>query len=326
MKRREAAGRQGAKRPGGKKRKLPAAAYYVLCLVLLSGALLLYAGKTLKGPSAVPEYKDAPEAVPAETAGLSVRIIPASPTSVDSLTALVYGARDSMTFQWAVNGEAVEGVNGATLQSGGYGRGDEVRVYVTADGSEVSESVVIGNVLPVVKGVTLNPVVIHRGIDITAAPVGADIDGDVVNYRYQWIINGEEQAVETDLALKGDRFKRGDKVTVRLVPYDTKGEGAGFTPPPITIPDAPPMFTSVPPESFSSRTYVYMVSVEDADGDHVSLSLAKAPKGMGIDEKGRISWEITDKDAGVHPVEIVADDGYGSRTVQSYEINIQKPE
>lgn len=180
---------------------------------------------------------------------------------------------------------------------------------------------------PKVVSVSLDPPDrVYRGVDITAVPKGEDPDGDEIRFRYQWVINGEEPVAEDSPVLKGDRFKRGDWVSVHITPSDQEGEGEVFRPLPIVIPDAPPKFTSTPPMEFKALRYAYQAAAEDPDGDPVTFSLASAPHGMRIDpETGRIDWEITRDDVGDQTIEVVAEDGLGGKASQKYTLSITFP-
>jgi len=180
---------------------------------------------------------------------------------------------------------------------------------------------------PRVVSVALNPPDrIYRGVDITAIPEGVDADGDQMSFQYQWVINGEVSPTESSAVLKGDRYKRGDKVSVKVTPFNGEGPGEVYNPLPIIIPNAPPKFTSSPPMEFKSLTYTYYVRAEDADGDPIRFSLTSAPAGMTIDpETGSIDWKIGRGDTGDHNIEVVAEDGFGGKAFQKYTLSITIP-
>jgi hypothetical protein len=192
---------------------------------------------------------------------------------------------------------------------------------------EVGGSSTPQNSRPRVVSVHLTPPdKVYRGTDITAVPTAADPEGDEVEFRYQWVINGEESSLESRPVLNGDRFKRGDRVSVNVTPYDQEGDGIMVKPRPIVVPNAPPRFTSTPPREFKSLTYTYQASVEDADGDPITFSLASAPQGMTIDpETGKIEWKIARDQSGDHTIEVVAEDGQEGKTLQKYTLSITFP-
>jgi hypothetical protein len=285
--------------------------------------------KEAEAPKPVAEayrgYADkAPE--PAPERPPSVRIIPVSPGVESDLHAAVSGNGRSFAFTWLKDGEEVEGEKGSTLRKGGYRKGDEVTVVVAVNGLSARSSVVIADTAPSVAKVSLAPQFIYRGVDITAEVEATDPDGDEVGYEYQWIINGEESPLQTGKALKGDRFGRGDTVTVRVVPISGAGasalKGEPYTPFPVTIPNGPPAFTTTPPLEFNARVYSYRAEAVDPDGDPVSYALSAAPDGMEIDAAGAISWAVKKDQGGANEVEITADDGRGGKAFQRYTVTV----
>jgi hypothetical protein len=194
-------------------------------------------------------------------------------------------------------------------------------------GEEAVVSTTAKNSPPQVVSVALDPADrIHHGVDITAIPKGADPDGDEVSFRYQWVINGVESLTEDSPVLRGDRYKRDDRVSVKVIPFDGEEAGEAYKPLPIVIPNAPPRFTSTPPMEFKSLTYTYQAAAEDSDGDPITFSLTSAPEGMTIDpETGRIDWTITRDDVGDHTIEVSAEDGFGGKAFQKYTLSIAIP-
>jgi hypothetical protein len=192
---------------------------------------------------------------------------------------------------------------------------------------EASEPVSAKNSRPKVVSVSLDPPDrVYRGVDITAIPKGVDPDGDEIGFRYQWVINGETPASEDTPVLRGNRFSRGDSVSVHVTPFDQGGDGEMFKPLPIIIPNAPPKFTSTPSMELGVSRYTYQVVAEDPDGDPVTFALATAPQGMKIDTVGgKIDWEITRDHVGEHTIEVVAEDGLGGKATQKYTLSINFP-
>jgi hypothetical protein len=196
-----------------------------------------------------------------------------------------------------------------------------------SDKSEAGGLPTVKNRRPRVVSVHLTPPdQVYRGIDITAVPKAVDPDGDEVGFRYQWVINGEETPSENSPVLGGDRFKRGDAVSVHVTPYDQEGDGEVVRPRPVIIPNAPPKITSTPSRDFKSLTYIYQATAVDPDGDPITFSLASAPQGMTIEpETGKIEWKISRDQAGDQTIEIAAEDGQGGKAVQQYTLSITFP-
>lgn len=255
----------------------------------------------------------------------TVKIIPDAPTATQDLEAVINDG-GNITCKWERNGIVVAGENTQRLLKDKFKKGDEVAVIVTADGKEARASVKIENSLPVVTSVPFSPDYIHRGVDVTVTPKGYDADEDDISFRYQWSINGNDVPMGDGPVLKGDSFKKGDAISVRVTPFDKEGAGQAYEGKPLVIPNAPPRFKSTPPVEFKGDTYLYNAAAEDFDGDAITYSLASSPKGMTIDlNSGRIVWQIAKDDAGSHKIEVVAQDSDGLRVFQRYTLNITIP-
>ncbi len=225
----------------------------------------------------------------------------------------------------SVHAEAVKQENS---QSQGEGVSSGVQGAGMSENSAVSGLETVKNSRPRVVSVHLTPPdQVYRGTDLTAVPKAVDPDGDEVGFRYQWVINGEEPPLDNGPVLGGDRFKRGDQVSVNVTPYDQEGDGEVVKPRPIVIPNAPPKITSTPqPMDFKSLTYIYQATAVDPDGDPLTFSLTSAPQGMTIDpETGKIEWKISRDQAGDQTIEVVAEDGQGGKTIQKYTLSITFP-
>lgn len=253
--------------------------------------------------------------------GLAVKILPEAPLSTNDLQAAVSG-KGNAALQWHLNNVPLAGENAPALPRGRFSKGDRVTVTAAADGSEVSASVTIGNAPPRVISVPFSPQALYAGVDLTVTPVAADADGDTVGFRYAWSINGQG-APENSPTLRGDSFRRGDRIVVTVTPYDGDGEGLVFIGEPLIVPNARPVFVSAPPQEFRGETYVYRAEGADPDGDVLAYSLASAPAGMTIDERtGMITWKIGREQAGRHSVEVVARDQEGAKAFQRYTLSI----
>lgn len=254
-----------------------------------------------------------------------IKLIPDIPTVKQDLEALVADG-GNVTYKWGKNGAVIDDANTQRLFKERFKKGDGISVTVTADGEETGVSVVIRNSPPEIRSAQFSPEYIYRGVDISAEPKTFDADGDEVNFRYQWIINGEELIGADSTVLKGDRFKRGDMVSVRIIPFDKEDDGAAYTTRSLIIPNGSPRFTSSPPLKFKGFTYTYNVAAQDHDGDAITYSLASAPKGMSIDgDTGRIVWQFTKTDEGSHAIEVVAQDTEGLKGFQKYTLTITIP-
>lgn len=265
------------------------------------------------------------EATASETTGLKVTIEPGAPTVETDLVAVSNEA--AVTYRWTRGGSEMAGEDKRILVKGRFAKGDEVSVVVAIAGNTASATTRVRNSPPKALAVKLDPPRdIFMGVDIRAIPEGSDADGDEIHWAYQWLINNQASPAETDPVLRGDRFRRGDLVTVRVIPSDADDAGRAYIPLAITIPNAPPRFTTTPSVAFESAVYQYEAHADDADGDDVRYSLASAPAGMTIDPAtGRLTWPITNQPSGRYTVEVVAEDGVGGRTSQHVTLTLNPP-
>ncbi|HKN87300.1 MAG TPA: putative Ig domain-containing protein [Nitrospiraceae bacterium] len=68
-----------------------------------------------------------------------------------------------------------------------------------------------------------NPLRLNQQISVQADAL--DPDGDIVTYRYQWRLNEEALVGQTHGTLSSSVLKRGDRLSVEVVPYDGIVEG-----------------------------------------------------------------------------------------------------
>lgn len=256
---------------------------------------------------------------------ISVKIIPPNPNVKNELQAIITGGQN-VNYRWAKNDNEIDGINASVLK-GGFLKGDIVTVKVFTENGEATDSVVIGNALPIITDVTVTPEYIYSGTDIHVEVKVEDPDYDETNLTYKWFVNDEDVSYETGSVLKSDLFERGDNVSFQVIPSDGKDDGDVYNSSLMTIPNGVPLFLSSPPSTFKSRTYNYKVRAEDPDGDHLKFRLSEAPDGMVIDpETGEIKWNITEDGEGEHIVEIIAEDDFGGEGFQKYALTIAMQE
>lgn len=241
----------------------------------------------------------------------------------DDLRMVVSGAEGSVHCQWAINGREITPEDPSCLPEGNFRKGDTVQIKVSsADGTAI-DSVTIGNAPPEVMRVPFEEAGIHQGMDIRVIPDGVDPDDDPVSFRYRWKINGEELSWIEGSFLSADRFKKGDRISLTVIPFDGETEGKPYHGKEFVVPNAPPRFVTQPPSQFSSQIYTYQALAEDPDDVHLAYRLEGAPEGMTIDSQtGEIKWPIASKDAGSHMVWIVAEDEEGMQAIQEYSVEI----
>jgi hypothetical protein len=181
----------------------------------------------------------------------------------------------------------------------------------------------------------------YANTDLEVAIKAEDPEGDLINFKYQWIKfeNGgpARKAVnlegEITSMLAHDKFFHGDVVGVRITPFDWNGaEGQMYQSQLVVIRNSPPEVISLPPESLSKgNVYTYQVKAKDLDNDPVTFSLSDdAPKGMTIDPAtGLITWAISPGTAGTFTARVNGDDGHGGTCYQRINFTVPvspKPE
>ncbi len=253
---------------------------------------------------------------------LGVRIIPEAPTSSDDLCANTETGRGAV-FSWEKNGVILENEHGSRLSRKLFAKNDRIKVIAVSGKEKGSATVSIGNSPPTVVSVSFVPVDIRKGVDVTAVSVSSDADGDVVRFDYKWSINGKE-ITENSNVLTRSRFKKGDRISLELIPSDGDNAGASCKTQDVTVQNSSPLFESNPSLNFGSRIYTYKAVARDPDGDPVTYSLGSAPQGMRIDARsGLITWRIKHGDEGDHPVEVIACDSENAEAVQKYSLHIR---
>ena len=258
-----------------------------------------------------------------EHGSLRVAIVPKAPTVRDDLHLEITGDGNVTSCGWENNGKTIEGEDGVSLPRGNCRKGDLISVFVKVRGQVAKTSVTIADSPPKIITVRYQPPDFYCGVDITAQPQAEDADGDTIQFRYLWIINGEERSWENSATLKGDQFHRGDRISLQVTPFDGEREGKTYRTGSITVPDAPPHFVTTPPPVTKTRTYVYNARAEDPDGDTLTYSLVSGPSGMIVDTRtGRAIWKIGADQLGRQRAEIEARDEFGLSARQEISFDI----
>jgi hypothetical protein len=166
-----------------------------------------------------------------------------------------------------------------------------------------------------------------NGRNVAVRTFGEDPDGDDIRYRYTWWVNGVEvQGEGPTLSTRG--LSRGDTVRVRVVATDGHQESKPIEGPVLTVENGAPIILSKPTQPGPDGLFLYQVRAEDPDGERgLRYELARAPQGMTVSALGGlVRWRPRRDQLGVHPVEIVVEDGGGARATQSFELTLSPPE
>lgn len=232
-----------------------------------------------------------------------------------------------LEYRWFVNGEEVASGPSANVKLD-IAKGDRVEVEaVASDGRAQSQprrrSVSVGNRPPTLKGVALAPSGdVRAGDTLTVQPVADDPDGDAVEFRVRWLVNGQ-QAGE-GLSFATDDLTRGDRVVAEVVAADRGSETRPVRSELVEIGNTPPRITALPSRRVDEGTFVYDFEAEDPDGDrNLRFWLDQAPDGMRIDAiSGQMRWTPREDQIGTHPVEVGVKDGSGEGTTFVFEVTV----
>jgi hypothetical protein len=304
---------------------------------MLHRSIIFLVMMTLIGCSQQPE--NAAKSPKAETRGFSViqirdlRIVPENPHTDIPLQADVVLRGDEpewINYQWLRNGEPIPGAIQPILGKEHLHKGDiiGVTVRVKKQGDNVdektSDTVVIGNTLPVATFAGIEPSTPQSNETLKASGAAYDVDSDRVDFVYEWIANGEPIAGEDEQFLANSHFQRGDRVQVAVTPYDGEEFGVTLQSVPVVIGNSPPMIVSDPPERTEEGVFHYPVQVEDPDGDTLKFSLrGEAPTGLKIDpDTGLVQWKVVIPETEVTYVfQVVAEDPEGGQSIQEITLN-----
>lgn len=285
-------------------------------------------GPSMAAPPARGEVDRAPEIE-------RIRIEPGAPVDGDRVRARVTahdpdGDRVELSYAWWVDGRT-QRVEGPEFELEGASKGDRIELEVVArSGGRESEparaSATVGNRPPVLERVTIQP----RGVALPGDPVTVsaeadDPDGDPVDFEYTWRVNGERVGESGD-RFSTDGLSRGDRIQVRVVASDGRGESGPVDSAFVTIGNAAPAILSKPGGASEGGVFRYVVEARDPEGDrNLRYRLRQAPEGMVIDSVlGQITWRPRFGQTGVHPVEVVVEDSGGATTVQFFEVTVDE--
>jgi hypothetical protein len=269
----------------------------------------------------------------------SVEITPERPYSRTQLGVAVKahdpeGNPIQYRYQWMRNDRDIAGAHAKILASEHFGKGDSISVRVTPSdgklkGNEVtSRRVRILSSPPRVTRVAMDPELPRKNSTLKARVEASDPDGDTIAYSYKWSKNGNVLIGESSETLKDPTLKKGDRIILRVTPYDTEATGEKVASQGIVILNSAPVITSSPhAQRLKSGHYRYQVVAEDPDGDPITFSLSPAsPQGMTIDPRtGLIQWSIDRNYSGTFTIEIIASDGDEGKCTQKYNLAIRKP-
>lgn len=179
------------------------------------------------------------------------------------------------------------------------------------------------NTPPRITSFNVNPQFPVVGDKVRAEVVASDKEGDRVTITYQWSKNDVTLFETSDTLLLSGDFKRGDKISLRVIPDDGKSKGMPISVVMFVANSSPVIKPSPETFRFDGNVYSYQVKATDPDGDPLSYSLKSAPAGMIIDPStGLIKWNVPHEFTGKTPITISVTDGHGGELLQSLTIEI----
>lgn len=145
--------------------------------------------------------------------------------------------------------------------------------------------------------------------------------GESVTHAYDWSINGQHVGSGSD-SISG--FKRGDKIAVKITPYDGKKPGQSRTLN-VDIQNSTPKVSESKEPKYDGKTFTAQINASDPDGDTLSYELLSGPEGMTIDKNsGMVNWSLKENNTGDYPINVKITDGRGGETTYRLTATIPK--
>ncbi len=222
---------------------------------------------------------------------------------------------------WFVNGVPVADTSGSFFKASEVKRGDMVQAGITADGSNIfSNTVEIKNSPPEITNLKIMPEIFKPGDMLYSDATTSDADGDPVTLSYEWTKNGAAAGTGQKLDAV---LKRGDRISVKVSPYDGIDYGDSIVMERELL-NLPPIIEEHTIFTFDGSTYTYQVKAVDPDGDSLMYSLESAPDGMQIDPaNGLVKWTVPPDFKGVRDVSVIVKDGNGGTARYNLKITVQ---
>lgn len=254
----------------------------------------------------------------------SLEIIPAdaSRSSVLSLASKGFNLSDAKIV-WLVNGNPAVSEFPAQFKAIETKKGDAVQARAMVNGRDILSNIVkVKNAVPELNRIKIMPETFKAGDTLYVDVVGSDIDGDEVTILYEWTKNREPAGKEKQI---GVTIKRGDKVSIKITPFDGESYGQPVilhreirNLPPVIMEDK----NSLKP-LFDGKNFSYRIKATDPDNDTLTYSLKTAPAGMTIEKTtGLIQWIVPQDFKGKVYVTVIVNDGHGGEVVQSFAFEI----
>ncbi len=252
--------------------------------------------------------------------GYLLEIGPKDPVRNTTLSVNMRGFNADSKVEWLVNGSPAPDHTGMQFKCADAKKGDVIQCRAISKGVEIkSNEVKIRNTPPEIVKMNLAPGGYKQGEPLSADVTGSDADGDQVTFLYEWTKNGEPAGKTNKI---GGAVKRGDKISLKITPYD----GEEYGRPKIVntgIQNMPPVITEHNKFNFDGKVMTYQVKATDPDGDPLTYSLKAGPAGMTIDAKtGLMTWNVPADFKGKTSCTISVTDGHGGEAEYTLNIDI----
>ncbi|MBW2576599.1 MAG: hypothetical protein JRE38_00875 [Deltaproteobacteria bacterium] len=267
----------------------------------------------------------------------SVRLEPAEPIDGDRVHAIVAvvdqdGDPIEIGFEWNISGRPIPSGE-ASIVLKGVTKRDRIEVAVKAsDGKRQSATARaearVQNRRPTVIGIAIRPQPeVEPGETLVVTAQANDPDGDSIAYSYRWRLNGQLQ-MDTEDRFETDSLTKGDEIQAIVVASDGSEDSDELESVVVRVGNAYPEITSVPEGTWTDEGFSYQVRARDPDsGGPLRYAIKTGPKGMRVDSVlGKVAWQPTFEQAGVHPIEIAVTDTAGATSVQIFEITVKAEE
>ena len=264
----------------------------------------------------------------------SVRLDPAEPIDGDRVHAIVSVADEDgdpieIGFEWKISGRPIP-TGEAFIDLKGVKRRDRIEVAVkTSDGRLQSDTARaearVRNQRPTLVGIAIRPQPeVFPGETLVATAQANDPDRDPISYSYRWRLNGQLQ-IETGDTFETDALVKGDEIQAIVVASDGVADSDDLESVVVRVGNSPPEIVSVPENILTNEGVSYEIEARDPDSDGpLRYALKAGPKGMRVDSVlGKLVWQATPDQAGVHRIEIAVSDAAGATSVQIFEITVK---
>ena len=294
--------------------------YKYLCSLTL---LFFFISCSSEKPAEIGQKSPVPSQArfPASSDSYSLELTPenASRNSTLNLIARGFNLSDAK-IEWLLNGRPTMSSISAQFNAKETRKGDRIQAKAAIKGKEIMSNMIdIKDAPPEITRVKILPEIFKPGDTLSVDVSANDMDGDELTIIYEWTKNGEPAGNSKQLEAP---LKRGDKIAVRITPFDGEVNGPAVI---LNreIKNMPPMIIEDKKFQFDGKVYTYQIKATDPDGDALTYSLKVAPAGMTINSStGLIQWNIPEDFNKKTPITISVTDGNGGEATQSFTLDI----